>query len=100
MRKRSTFELYGDILIAIRTDIATNSAARPTRVYGRSNVPYDRFRRYLEDMKNKGLIEIMNVDHHEELKLTSQGSEFIEEYLRVNKFLAAFGLREKQHDLE
>ena len=100
MHKRSKFELYGDILIAVRNDIQKNLSARLTRVYGRSNVPYDRFKGYIDDLEKNELIQISLVNGHDEIKLTSRGIEYIEEYARVNKFLRSFGLQEKYHDLE
>jgi predicted transcriptional regulator len=100
LHKRSRFELYGDILLAIREDIDKNHSARLTRVHGRSNVPYDRFKGYITDLKNNNLIETRFVDNHEEIKLTGRGLEYLDEYSRVNKFLSAFGLQEKHHDLE
>jgi predicted transcriptional regulator len=100
VHKRSKFELYGDILLAIRSEIDRNGAARLTRVYGRSNVPYDRFKSYMEDLNKNNLIQMCQVENHEEIRLTTRGVEYIQEYSRVNKFLIAFGLQEKQKDLE
>lgn len=100
MHKRSKFELYGDILVAVKFDIQKNLSARLTRVYGRSNVPYDRFKTYIEELRENNLIDISTVQGHEEIKLTSRGIEYIEEYSKVNKFLKSFGLQEKFHDLE
>jgi predicted transcriptional regulator len=100
VHKRSRFELYGDILVAIREDISMNSAARLTRVYGKANVPYDRFKGYINDLIKNDLIESMVVDGHEEMRLTKRGLEYIEEYARVNKFLLSFGLQEKYRDLQ
>ena len=95
MRKRSRFELYGDILEAIQDDINRNRTARLTRVYGKSNVPYDRFKGYISNLKDNNLIEILEVGDHAEIKLTERGLEYIEEYARVTNFLIAFGLQEK-----
>jgi predicted transcriptional regulator len=100
LHKRSKFELYGDILLAIRQDIDENSSARFTRVYGKSNVPYDRFKGYINDLRKNNLIDISVVGNHEEIKLTNRGREYIEEYIRVNRFLTAFGLSEKRRSLE
>ncbi|MGI0080676.1 MAG: winged helix-turn-helix domain-containing protein [Nitrososphaerales archaeon] len=100
MHKRSRFELYGDILLAIREDVDKNSTARLTRVYGKANVPYDRFKGYINDLRKNALIEISVVNDHEEIKVTKRGFEYIQEYVHVDKFLIAFGLREKHHDLE
>ena len=99
MRKRSKFELYGDILVAIRDDISRNNSARLTRVYGKANVPYDRFKAYISDLKTNNLIKVVPVENHEELKLTERGIEYLKEYVRVNNFLIAFGLQEKREDL-
>jgi predicted transcriptional regulator len=100
MHKRSRFELYGDILVAIRDDIARNNSARLTRVYGKANVPYDRFKGYINDLRENSLIELVLIDGHEEMKLTKRGLEYLEEYARVNKFLVTFGLQEKYGDLK
>jgi predicted transcriptional regulator len=100
VQKRSKFELYGDILLAIRSDIKANSSARFTRVYGKCNVPYDRFKSYVQDLEQNNLVEIDAVDGHEEMKLTSRGLKYIEEYARVNRFLREMGLQEKRRWLE
>jgi predicted transcriptional regulator len=100
MHKRSRFELYGDILLAVSQDIRDHASARLTRVYGKSNVPCDRFKGYISDLRTNSLIEILLVDNHEEIKLTKRGLEYLQEYVRVNRFLKAFGLQEKQRDLE
>jgi predicted transcriptional regulator len=100
LRKRSKFELYGDILEAITSDIRKNNSARLTRVHGRVNVPYDRFKGYIADLKEKNLIEVLNVDDHEELKLTNRAKEYIDEYTHVKKFMITFGLQEEIKDLE
>ena len=100
MHKRSKFELYGDILVAVKFDIQKNMCARLTRVYGRTNVPYDRFKTYIDELRRNKLIEICASEGHEDIKLTSRGIEYIEEYSRVNKFLKSFGLQEKFRDLE
>ncbi|MHB1907880.1 MAG: winged helix-turn-helix domain-containing protein [Nitrososphaerales archaeon] len=96
MRKRSKFELYGDILEAIQEDISKNRSARLTRVYIKSNVAYDRFKGYISDLQRNNLIEIVEVDDHTEISLTERGLEYIEEYARVNNFLIAFGLQKRE----
>lgn len=92
MSKRSKFELYGDILEAIRADIATNRSARLTRVQIKVNIPYDRFKAYVDSLSNNKLIEIIRNDNHEEIQITNKGFEYLAEYEHVNSFLVAFGL--------
>ncbi len=65
-----------------------------TRVYGRSNVPYDRFKSYIEDMRKKDLIVISQVAGHSEITISARGIQFLDEYTRVKNFLIAFGLEE------
>lgn len=92
MSKRSKFELYGDILEAIRADITINGAARLTRVQIKVNIPYDRFKGYIDSLSSTKLIEINHTDGHEEIRITSKGFEYLAEYEHVNSFLVAFGL--------
>ena len=94
MSKRSKFELYGDILEAIREDISKNGSARLTRVQVRVSVPFDRFKSYVDSLSRSRLIEIIQIDGHEELRLTPKGFEYLAEYEHVNDFLSAFGLQD------
>ncbi len=99
-RKRSKFELYGDILVAIKKDINRNSSARLTRVHSQVNVAYDRFKEYIDDLRKNSLIELRVVAGHEEITLTERGDRFIDEYVHVKDFLADFGLLEVKNDAE
>lgn len=94
MSKRSKFELYGDILEAIRVDISTNGSARLTRVQLKVNIPYDRFKAYVDSLSGSKLIEINHNDGHEEIQITGKGFEYLVEYEHVNNFLVAFGLQD------
>lgn len=92
MSKRSRFELFGDILVAIREDISRNGNARLTRVHSKVNVPYDRFKGYVESLKRVGLIEIEEENGIQEMRLTSRALVYLGEYARVKTFMVAFGL--------
>lgn len=92
MSKRSRFELFGDILEAIREDISKNGNARLTRVQGKVNVPYDRFKGYIENLRQTGLIEIEEKDGFQEIRLTGKAFTYLDEYARVKNFMVAFGL--------
>ena len=94
MSKRSEFELYGDILEAVREDISKNGTARLTRIQGRVNVPFDRFKIYMENLKKSNLLELREIEGHEEILLTSKAFEYLSEYERVKNFLVAFGLQD------
>lgn len=92
MSKRSKFELFGDILEAIREDISKNGNARLTRVQSKVNVPYDRFKGYVENLRQTGLIELEEIDGFQEIRLTGKAFTYIDEYTRVKNFMLAFGL--------
>ncbi len=92
MSKRSKFELFGDILEAIREDISKNGNARLTRVHGKVNVPYDRFKIYIENLRENGLVEIYAKEGYQEIQLTGRAFVYIDEYNRVKNFMLAFGL--------
>ena len=94
MSKRSKFEIYGDILEAIRADISTNGSARLTRVQIKVNVPYDRFKAYIDNLSGSKLIEIARGENHEEITITGKGFEYLAQYEHVNNFLVAFGLQD------
>ena len=86
------FELFGDILEAIREDISKNGNARLTRVQSKVNVPYDRFKGYVESLRQAGLIELEEIDGYQEIRLTGKAFTYIDEYSRVKNFMLAFGL--------
>ena len=92
MSKRSKFELIGDILEAIREDISKNGNARLTRVHGKVNVPYDRFKIYVENLKETGLVEFDDKEGYQEIQLTARAFVYLQEYSRVKSFMLAFGL--------
>jgi predicted transcriptional regulator len=94
MSKRSKFELYGEILQAIREDISTNGSARLTRVQVKVNVPFDRFKSYVDNLSKSSLIKIVQSSGHDEIQITGKGFEYLAEYEHVNDFLTAFGLQD------
>jgi predicted transcriptional regulator len=61
--------------------------ARITRVQNEVNLPSDRFRAHLEDMKALGLIEYADT-----LACTEKGRSFVSEYEKVAEVLRRFGL--------
>lgn len=99
MSKRSTFEVYGDILVAIKYDIQKNCSARFSRIHDKSNLSCERFRAYIDALQKNSLIKVSKVGDQQEIRLTSKGIEYIEEYKRAGRFLRSFGLQEKYKDL-
>jgi len=84
---RSQMRIYVDIMRVIQRE---NNRAKPTRILYGANLSHDRLLKYLEELKTLGVIE--DTDDDERLyKLTQKGVEFLNEFMRIEKFAGAFG---------
>ena len=84
--------MFGDILEAVREDISKNGNARLTRVHGKVNVPYDRFKIYIENLRENGLVDMDDKEGYQEIQLTGRAFVYLDEYHRVKNFMLSFGL--------
>jgi predicted transcriptional regulator len=85
-RPRYRPKIFYDILCSI-TKQESNGPVRITRVQNEVNLPSDRFRAHLEDMKALGLVK-----YGETLGCTEKGRNFVSEYEKVAEVLKRFGL--------
>jgi predicted transcriptional regulator len=84
---RSQMRIYVDIMRVIQRE---NNRAKPTRILYGANLSHDRLLKYLEELKTLGVIE--ETDAEERLyKLTQKGVEFLNEFIRIDRFAGAFG---------
>jgi len=84
---RSQMRIYVDIMRVIQRE---NNRAKPTRILYGANLSHDRLLKYLDELKTLGVIE--DTDGDERLyKLTQKGIEFLNEFIRIEKFAGAFG---------
>lgn len=84
---RSQMRIYVDIMRVIQRE---DNRAKPTRILYGANLSHDRLLKYLEELKTLGVIEEMN--NEERLyKLTQKGVEFLNEFIRIERFAGAFG---------
>jgi len=84
---RSQMRIYVDIMRVIQRE---NNRAKPTRILYGANLSHDRLLKYLEELKTLGVIE--ETDGDERLyNLTQKGIEFLNEFIRIEKFAGAFG---------
>ena len=74
--------------MAIREDIGKNGEARFTRVQSMANVPYARFKDYVEKLKTKGFLNVTET----RIELTESGRNYLKDYEQMKRFLATFGL--------
>ena len=82
-------ELYNDILKAIMNEITNydDNVAKPTRVQLRSNLAYDKFVRYLDELENKKMIL------KTPLLITEKGRDFLQDYDRISNFVLEMGIK-------
>jgi predicted transcriptional regulator len=84
--KRNKLEIYNDILTAIRLELM-NGEAKPTRVQSHSNLAYDKFTRYLNELESGKMIT------QDPLLVTEKGRDFLQDYGRIKGFLLAMGVK-------
>ena len=86
-------ELYHDILKGILDELVDNESGdvngkvKPTRVQLRSNLAYDKFAKYLNELENNKLII------KDPLQITPKGRDFLRDFERIASFLIEMGIR-------
>ncbi len=86
---RSRLRIYLDVLETIYRE---GGRIRVTRLLSESNVPYDRFLRYEEELARRGLISESRDGDARYVELTAQGVKFLEELRKLERFLRDLGL--------
>jgi len=84
--RRDRLKIYMDLLRIVRTESRKERIVL-TRIQQKSNVPFDRLKAYLIELKDRGLIEDENAP-----KLTEKGRQSLEEYDQVLEFMKRMGL--------
>ena len=79
-------DIYGDLL-AVLKDEAKNEKIVITRIQGRTNVPFDRLKKYISELHDLCLIEDQTT-----LKLTEKGTEYLKGYQQTIRFMQPIGL--------
>lgn len=64
----------------------------PTRLATIVNMPYDRLTKILQELNEKGIIEIHNSGRSKSVNLTPKGVELYEELEEIVKLLNSYGL--------
>jgi len=83
--RRSRLQLYGDILTIIEAE--ANEKIVLTHIQLKIQVPLDRLKKYLSEMKMLGYI-----DDEKTLKLTQKGKQYKQEYASVIDFMKRMGV--------
>lgn len=89
-QKRSRLEIIRDILKVIRE---SNNSISPTKLQRFSNLSFQMFEEYVNDLEKKRLIEAKPYREKRKIySLTDKGRAFLDKYQDFVNFLADFGL--------
>jgi predicted transcriptional regulator len=89
VEKRSKFQIYFDLLQLLCRESKSNNKPSYTRIAHEANLPYDRFRNYLNHLVQLGMV---SDGEGGKLIVTNRGLEYIQEYRKINDFLRRMGL--------
>jgi predicted transcriptional regulator len=85
--RRDKLKIYGDLLSVLRSEGNERERVVLTRVQVQINVPFDRLKNYITELRELSLIE-----DETSLKLTEKGKQYLVEYERVIEFMKRMGL--------
>ncbi|MGC8773012.1 MAG: winged helix-turn-helix domain-containing protein [Conexivisphaera sp.] len=86
---RSRLRIYLDVLEIVYRE---GGKVRFTKLLSESNIPYDRFIRYEDELERRGLISESRDGDARYVELTAEGAKFLEELRRMERFLRDLGL--------
>lgn len=84
--RRDKLKIYGDLLTVLN-DKPKNDRIVLTRVQVRINVPFDRLKKYISELKDLGLI-----NDETSLELSEKGRQYLREYGKILDFMNRMGL--------
>lgn len=84
--RRDKLKIYGDLLSILHNESKKEKVVL-TRVQLRTNVPFDRLKTYIVELKELGLIM-----DEPSLQLTEKGKQYLREYEAVLDFMKRMGL--------
>jgi predicted transcriptional regulator len=84
--RRDKLKIYGDLLSILYVEPKTEKIVL-TRIQLKTNVPFDRLKTYLTELKQLGLIT-----DDPAIRLTEKGKQYIKEYQNVLDFMKRMGL--------
>jgi predicted transcriptional regulator len=84
--RRDKLKIYGDLLTVLNEE-SKNDRIVLTRVQVRLNVPFDRLKKYISELKDLGLI-----NGETSLGLSEKGKQYLREYEKILDFMKRMGL--------
>ena len=90
IKRRDRMKIYGDILSILYHETKKEKVVL-THVQLKTNVPYDRLKKYIDELQELGLIQ-----DEPSLQLTEKGRQYLREYQTVIDFMERMGLMYKK----
>ncbi|MHA2047406.1 MAG: DUF4364 family protein [Candidatus Thorarchaeota archaeon] len=88
---RSKMRILADMMRAIQSE--GEEGAGPTKILYAANLSHDRLTQYLEELVEKTLIREAEPESENRLyHLTEKGREFLQEFIKMERFSQAFGI--------
>jgi predicted transcriptional regulator len=84
--RRDKLKIYGDLLTVLNDESKYDRIVL-TRVQVRINVPFDRLKKYISELKDLGLI-----NDETSLELSEKGKQYLREYEKILDFMKRMGL--------
>jgi predicted transcriptional regulator len=84
--RRDKLKIYGDLLTVLNDESKSDRIVL-TRVQVRINVPFDRLKKYITELKDLGLI-----NDETSLELSEKGKQYLREYEKILDFMKRMGL--------
>lgn len=88
LKYRSKGRILADILKAIQE----GGEVKITHILYRANLSHDRLTKYLDQLKDAGLVELTSDEDKTSYTITFKGNRFLMEFRRMEEFADAFGL--------
>jgi predicted transcriptional regulator len=85
--RRDRLKIYGDLLSALRKSETNGQKVVLTHVQVQINVPFDRLKSYIKELRELGFIE-----DETSFKLTEKGRKYLVEYEKIIDFMKQMGL--------
>ncbi|MGH9988440.1 MAG: winged helix-turn-helix domain-containing protein [Nitrososphaeraceae archaeon] len=87
--RRDRARIYYEILEFIQERTSDNEKLSTiTQVQTKINVPFVRFKKYLQDLQQKDLV----IQSENQIHITPKGTQYLNEYKKVKEFMEKFGL--------
>ena len=84
--RRERWKIYGDMLSVLSKQPMSEKIVL-TKIQVQVNVPFNRFKEYISELKELGLIQ-----SEINLTLTEKGKEYLAEYRKILKFMKRMGI--------